>query len=111
MKAVTVISLFAASLSMISYVPQAWSIIRSRDTSGISLKTYVITVACFVAWLIYGLLLMQWAIIVQNVICLILSSFILMMKLLPQADKDAVAGAVISVVPETLVEPAEHPPT
>ena len=84
----------AATLSMVSYVPQAWGIIRSRDTSGVSLKMYVITVTGFVTWLVYGLLLMQWAIIVQNVICLMLSSFILTMKLLPRPAKDKVADTL-----------------
>ena len=94
MNAVTVVSLFAATLSMISFVPQAWAVIRSRNTDGISLKMYVITVVGFVAWLVYGVLLGQWAIIVQNVICLCLSSFILVMKLLPQRKKEAVADAL-----------------
>ena len=83
MSTVTIVSLFAATLSMVSFVPQAWTIIRSRNTEGISLRMYLITVAGFLAWLLYGALLMQWAIIVQNVICLGLSSFILTMKLLP----------------------------
>ena len=94
MNAVTVVSLFAATLSMVSFVPQAWAVIRSRNTDGISLKMYVITVIGFVAWLVYGVLLGQWAIIVQNVICLCLSSFILVMKLLPQRKKEAVAEAL-----------------
>ena len=70
MKAVTVVSLFAAALLMISFVPQAVTIIRTRDTEGISLKMYVITVTGFVAWLTYGVLVKQWAIIGQNIICL-----------------------------------------
>lgn len=49
--AVTVVSLFAATLSMVSFVPQAWAVIRSRNTDGISLKMYLITVAGFIAWL------------------------------------------------------------
>lgn len=102
-QAVTVVSLFAATLSMISFVPQAWAVIRSRDTTGISLKMYIITVVGFMAWLLYGVLLMQWAIIVQNIICLCFSSFILTMKLLPQRQKDAVADAL---TPEALLDHA-----
>ena len=94
MNTVTVVSLFAATLSTVSFVPQAWAIIRSRSTDGISLKMYVITVVGFIAWLIYGLLVRQWAIVAQNLICLGLSSFILTMKLLPQARKEAVADAL-----------------
>ncbi len=94
MNAVTVVSLFAATLSTVSFVPQAWAIIRSRSTDGISLRMYLIMVGGFVAWLAYGVLVRQWAIMVQNVVCLGLSSFILMMKLLPQARKEAVADAL-----------------
>ena len=96
---VTIVSLFAATLSMVSFVPQAWTIIRSRNTEGISLRMYLITVAGFLAWLLYGALLMQWAIIVQNVICLGLSSFILTMKLLPQRQKEVVADKIVAVTP------------
>ena len=106
MQVVTVVSIFAASLSMISFVPQAWSIIRSRNTDGISLKMYVITVIGFVLWLLYGVLLRQWAMIVQNVICLGLSSFILTMKILPQRSKNAVADAVVAAVPSVGADPA-----
>jgi MtN3 and saliva related transmembrane protein len=94
MSAVTVVSLFAATLSMVSFVPQAWAIIRTRNTNSISLRMYLITVAGFIAWLLYGVLLMQWAIIVQNTICLALSSFILTMKLLPQKEMEIVAEAL-----------------
>ncbi len=105
MQVVTVVSIFAASLSMVSFVPQAWSIIRSRNTDGISLKMYVITVIGFVLWLLYGVLLKQWAMIVQNIICLGLSSFILTMKMLPQRSKEAVADAVVAAVPGVEVDP------
>lgn len=98
MNTVTVVSLFAAALSMISYVPQAVIIIRTRNTDGISLRMYLITVACFVTWLLYGVLVMQWAIIVQNVICLLLASFILTMKLLPQRKKEDVAETIATVL-------------
>ena len=94
MNAVTVVSAFAATLSMVSFVPQAWTIIRSRNTDGISLRMYLITVAGFIAWLVYGVLLFQWAIIAQNVVCLCLASFILTMKLLPQRKKETVADAL-----------------
>ena len=104
MSAVTVVSLFAATLSMVSFVPQAVTIIRSRNTDGISLRMYLITVAGFVTWMIYGIVLMQWAIIVQNIICLALSAFILMMKLLPQRRKEVVADTIIAAVPGVTTE-------
>ena len=91
MKEVTVVSLFAATLSMISFVPQAWQIIKVKNTDGISTKMYLITVAGFITWLAYGLMTMQWAIIGQNIVCLAVSSFILSMKLMPRARTEAIA--------------------
>ncbi len=94
MSAVTVVSLFAATLSMVSYVPQAWSIIRKRSADGVSLPMYVVTVTGFCAWLTYGVLIRQPAIIVQNIICLGLSAFILTMRLLPRRQTAVVAEAL-----------------
>ena len=91
MKEVTVISLFAATLSMISFVPQAWQIIKAKNTDGISTKMYLITVAGFITWLAYGLMTMQWAIIGQNIVCLATSSFILSMKLMSKSKTESVA--------------------
>jgi MtN3 and saliva related transmembrane protein len=55
---------------------------------------YVVTVIGFTLWTIYGVLLMQWPLIVTNGLCLALSAFILAMKLLPQREKDMVADAL-----------------
>ena len=94
MTVISMVSLFAATLSMVSYVPQAWTIIRTRSTRNVSLGMYLVTVVGFMAWLGYGVLVRQWPIIVQNIICLGLSAFILTMKLLPQREKVAVAEAL-----------------
>ena len=85
---------FAACLSTVSFTPQAWKIIKTRDTSSISVGMYFITVAGFITWLIYGILRSEWPIIASNSICLALSGFILVMKLLPEHKKAAVADAI-----------------
>ena len=100
MTVVSAVSLFAATLSMVSYVPQAWSIIRTRSTENVSLPMYIVTVVGFIAWLGYGILVGQWPIIVQNIICLGLSTFILTMKLLPQRKMEAVADTLAPDIPE-----------
>lgn len=90
----TVVGGIAAVLSTVSFVPQATKIIRSRDTSGISTGMYLVTVAGFMLWTAYGVMQPAWPIIASNSICLILSAFILTMKLLPQREKEKVADAV-----------------
>ena len=79
---------------MISFTPQAWKIIKSRETKDISAAMYAITVTGFALWLGFGIMLGQWPIIVSNFVCLVLSAFILLMTLLPQRQKDAIADAV-----------------
>jgi MtN3 and saliva related transmembrane protein len=90
----TVVGGIAAVLSTVSFVPQATKIIRGRDTSGISTGMYLVTVAGFTLWTAYGVMRAAWPLIASNSICLILSAFILAMKLLPQRDKETVADAM-----------------
>ncbi len=52
------------------------------------------TVTAFTCWLVYGLLLGAWPIVVSNVVCLAFASFILGMKLLPRRRREAVARAL-----------------
>lgn len=94
MNTVTLIGAGAAILSTTSFVPQAWKIIRTRDTSSISTGMYLVTVAGFVLWTTYGALLNAWPVAASNGICLILAAFILTMKLLPRAEKVKVADAI-----------------
>ncbi|MGO4405697.1 SemiSWEET family sugar transporter [Bosea sp. RAF48] len=84
----------AALCSTISFVPQAWRIVRTRNTDAISPLTYSLTVTGFALWTAYGIGLGEWPLIVTNSICFVLSAFILMMTLLPHAKKEAVADTV-----------------
>jgi MtN3 and saliva related transmembrane protein len=87
----TAVGALATIASTVSFTPQAWKIIKSRRTQDISTRMYVVTVAGFTLWTVYGVLLMQWPLIVTNSVCLMLSGFILVMKLLPQREKEKVA--------------------
>ncbi|MEI9997161.1 MAG: SemiSWEET transporter [Rhizomicrobium sp.] len=98
MSLIAIIGTLAALCSTISFVPQAWKIIRTRETKDISTGMYLLTVTGFAAWTTYGLLLMQWPLIAANGICLVLSAFILTMKLLPQREKNAVADKIVEKV-------------
>jgi MtN3 and saliva related transmembrane protein len=71
----------AASLTTVSFVPQAWLTFRSRDVSGISLGMYSVFTAGIALWLVYGLMLGAWPIVAANAVTLALSLAILGMKL------------------------------
>lgn len=71
----------AAALTTAAFVPQAWLTFRTRDVSGISLGMYAVFTVGIALWLVYGLLLGAWPIVVANSITLGLSACILGMKL------------------------------
>jgi MtN3 and saliva related transmembrane protein len=75
------IGTFAACLTTASFVPQAWHTFRTRDVSGISLGMYSLFTLGVALWLVYGILLMAWPIIIANVITTSLALAILVMKL------------------------------
>ena len=94
MEIVSVIGALAAAASTSSFAPQAWKIIRTRETKGISVGMYGFTVVGFALWLAYGLMLGQWPLIFTNSVCLLLSAFILLMKILSPRTRDAVADTL-----------------
>jgi MtN3 and saliva related transmembrane protein len=71
----------AAILTTGSFVPQAWHTFKTKDVSGISLAMYSAFTLGISLWLVYGLLLRAWPIVVANVITLVLAVAILWMKL------------------------------
>jgi MtN3 and saliva related transmembrane protein len=91
---VTLLGYFAAVTSTASFAPQAWKIVKSRQTRDISTGMYLLTVLGFALWLLFGLLEKQWPLVASNGVCLLLSGFILIMKLLPKRQKEEVADVL-----------------
>jgi MtN3 and saliva related transmembrane protein len=71
----------AALLTTGSFVPQAWLTLRTRDVSGISLGMYSAFTAGVAMWLLYGLSLGEWPIVIANVVTLALAATILVTKI------------------------------
>ncbi len=71
----------AACLTTASFVPQVWHTLRTRDVRGISLGMYSLFTVGVILWLVYGILLMAWPIIIANAITTSLALMILVMKL------------------------------
>lgn len=90
----TALGYAAAILSTASFAPQAWKVIRSRTTRDISLGMYVLTVAAFALWLAFGIIKREWPLVLSNGICLILSGFILVMKVLPPSGRKGIADSL-----------------
>ena len=81
MQLIDSIGAIAACLTTVSFVPQVWQTFRTRDVSGISLGMYSLFTVGVALWLVYGILLMAWPLIVANAITASLALAILVMKL------------------------------
>lgn len=92
MEPITVVGWIASLCSMTSFVPQAWKVVRTGDTGSLSRRMYLVTVTGFVFWTLYGVLEGDPPIIVTNAVCLTLSGFILLMMLLPEDRRLALAS-------------------
>ena len=77
----------AATLTTLSFVPQAWLTFRTRDVRGISLGMYSVFAIGVALWLGYGILLRAWPIMIANGITLALACGILAMKVRYEGTK------------------------
>lgn len=71
----------AAVLTTGSFLPQAIKVIKTKDTSGISLMMYMMNVLGIFLWFVYGLTIHDLALITANGITFVLSSIILICKM------------------------------
>ena len=74
------IGYLAATLTTIAFIPQALHTWRLRSAHGVSLGMYAIFTSGVALWLVYGLLLGAWPLIIANAATLALALFILAMK-------------------------------
>ena len=78
---IDVIGSIAAVLTTASFVPQAWQTFKTRDVTGISLGMYSVFTVGVALWLVFGILMQSWPLMIANGITLLLASAILAMKL------------------------------
>lgn len=71
----------AAFLTTLAFVPQVLLTWKTRRADGVSLGMYSIFTTGVALWLLYGLMIGAWPVIVANALTLTLALFILAMKL------------------------------
>ena len=71
----------AAFLTTIAFLPQAIQSWRTRDLSGISVGMYSLFTAGVGLWLIYGLIIEKWPLILANSFTFALALSILVLQL------------------------------
>lgn len=71
----------AATLTTCSFIPQVLRVWKTKHTKDISLLMYAFFTLGVALWLIYGIQLSAWPIILANGITLLLAGTVLLLKL------------------------------
>jgi MtN3 and saliva related transmembrane protein len=78
---IEIIGYCAAFLTTVAFLPQAIQSWRTRDLRGISLGMYSLFTAGVGLWLVYGLIIEKWPLILANALTFALALSILLLKL------------------------------
>lgn len=81
MNLVEILGYVAAFLTTLSFLPQAIQTLRTQDTEALSLGMYGIFSFGVFLWLVYGLIINNWPIVVANAITFVLAGLIFVLKL------------------------------
>lgn len=71
----------AATLTTFAFLPQAWRIYKTKDMNAISFWMYLIFSLGVFLWLVYGVFINAWPVVIANAITLLISLWILWMKI------------------------------
>lgn len=81
MTLIATIGVLAAIVSTINQLPQAFKTIRSKDTHSLSLWMYIMVWVATSLWLLYGILLNDFPLILSNCISILPITYILITKI------------------------------
>lgn len=71
----------AACLTTVSFIPQVLKVWQTRSARDVSLGMYVLFSLGVAMWLLYGLMIHAWPVVIANAITLLLAGAVLVMKL------------------------------
>ncbi len=79
--AILIVGYLAAICMILGYVPQAWYTIRTRDTDGIALPTFLLMGFGSLFFVVQGILLSNWPLVITNCLTGTSSAIITVIKL------------------------------
>ncbi len=74
------IGILAAFLTTTAFIPQVVRVMRTHDTHAISLWMYILFTTGVALWLVYGVMLCLWPVILANSATLILALIVIYFK-------------------------------
>lgn len=77
----TYIGIIAAILTTAAFFPQVIKVYQTKHTKDLSLWMYIAFSCGLLLWVVYGISLNSWPIIIANIITLLLSLYLLVLKI------------------------------
>ena len=77
----TIIGYIAGTLTTVAYLAQVLRTLKHRRTKAISLSMYLMLCTGIGLWLVYGIFIQSWPVIIANAVTLALSGTVLVMKI------------------------------
>ncbi len=87
MSMATILGYIAATMTTLSFGVGAVDTIRTRNVSGVSIGMSLTYFFGVIMWIIYGIMLQAWPMIISQVITLSFSTVILIIKLIDMGKK------------------------
>ncbi|MCF6327457.1 MAG: SemiSWEET transporter [Devosiaceae bacterium] len=75
------IGMLAAIMGTIGWLPQAMKTIRTRETKDLSLWTNAMLLAAVSLWLVYGIMIGSWPVVLGNIVSIVLVGAIVVLKI------------------------------
>lgn len=73
----TVVGIIAGILTSVSMVPQLIKVLREKDVQNLSPLMIAVLLAGVSLWVVYGLILMEWPVILSNVFSVLVNTTML----------------------------------
>ena len=77
----TIIGYVAGTLTTVAYLAQVLRTLKHKSTRDISLGMYLMLCTGIGLWLVYGIFIHSWPVIIANAVTLALSGAVLVMKI------------------------------
>jgi MtN3 and saliva related transmembrane protein len=81
MSAADILGYAAGALTAFTFLPQVLKTWKEKSAKDISLIMFLIAFANEIMWLVYGILLDNWVIIMTNAVMLVMSGIMIWLKL------------------------------
>ena len=78
---IEVVGLFGAFLSSVTFIPQVYKAWQSKSVGDLSMTMILIVFSSTIVWIVYGVSLILWPVIICNSIMAVLTMLLIYFKL------------------------------